>query len=374
MSHDPVYVTRPYLPPLDELMPDFREIWDSRVLTNSGPYHQALEKALAEYLEVEYVSLFCNATIALVTALQALKVSGEVVTTPYSFVATSHSLLWNNIRPVFADINPVTLNLDPDAIERAITEHTTAIMPVHCYGVPCDTEAIQKIADKYKLSVIYDAAHAFGVKRNSGNLFAEGDISVLSFHATKVFNTLEGGAIVCRTPEMKRHIDHLKNFGFVDEVTVVEAGINGKMNEMQAAIGLHQLSYLDDALSRRRIIDTRYREALHRVEGVNCMAVFKDAASNYAYFPVLINDAYPISRDALYALLRENGIFARRYFFPLISNFAMYQHFPSADPANLPVASQVARQVLCLPIYPELNDEDLQRIISLVQNPTGGNK
>lgn len=374
MSHDPVYVTRPYLPPLDELMPDFRKIWDSRVLTNSGPYHQALEKALAEYLEVEYVSLFCNATIALVTALQALKVSGEVVTTPYSFVATSHSLLWNNIRPVFADINPVTLNLDPDAIERAITEHTTAIMPVHCYGVPCDTEAIQKIADKYKLSVIYDAAHAFGVKRNSGNLFAEGDISVLSFHATKVFNTLEGGAIVCRTPEMKRHIDHLKNFGFVDEVTVVEAGINGKMNEMQAAIGLHQLSYLDDALSRRRIIDTRYREALHRVEGVNCMAVFKGAASNYAYFPVLINDAYPISRDALYALLRENGIFARRYFFPLISNFAMYQHFPSADPANLPVASQVACQVLCLPIYPELNDEDLQRIISLVQNPTGGNK
>ncbi len=374
MSHDPVYVTRPFLPPLEELMPDFSNIWETRVLTNSGPYHMALEKALADYLEVEHVSLFCNATIALVTALQALNVKGEVITTPYSFVATSHSLLWNNIQPVFADIDPVSLNLDPDAIERAITERTTAIMPVHCYGVPCDTDAIQKIADKYKLHVIYDAAHAFGVKRPSGNLFAAGDISVLSFHATKVFNTLEGGAIICRTPEMKRHIDHLKNFGFVDEVTVVEAGINGKMNEIQAAIGLHQLNYLEEALCRRRLIDTQYRQAFSQVEGVTCMAACNESISNCAYFPVLIHDNYPVTRDALYALLREHNIFARRYFFPLISDFDMYRHLPSANPANLPIAGQIASKVLCLPIYPELSDEDLQRIITLVQNPSGDKK
>lgn len=350
----PIYVTQPYLPPLEEFVPYLEKIWDTRILTNGGPFHQQLEQALCEYLGVEHIALFTNATIALVTALQALRVTGEVITTPYSFVATSHSLLWNAIKPVFADIDPNTLNLDPAKIEAAITPQTTAIMPVHCYGHPCDVEAIQKIADTYNLKVIYDAAHAFGVEDSNGSILRHGDLSVLSFHATKVFNTFEGGAIVCPDEKTKVHIDQLKNFGHVGEVTVVAPGINGKMSEFNAALGLLQLKYIDQALAGRKEIDTAYRERLKDVKGIHCLSDAGEKIANYAYFPILVGADYPISRDDLYQKLKGNGIHPRRYFYPLISDFPMYRGLPSAHRDNLPVATAAAQQVLCLPIYPNL--------------------
>ena len=365
---DPVYVTQPHLPPLQEFLPLLEQIWDSKVLTNGGPFHQRLERALCEHLGVPHIALFTNATIALVTALQALRITGEVITTPYSFVATAHSLLWNGIKPVFVDINPLTLNLDPDCIEAAITPQTTAIMPVHCYGHPCDVERIQAIADNYGLKVIYDAAHAFGVRCDCGSVLRHGDLSVLSFHATKVFNTFEGGAIVCPDAKTKTRIDHLKNFGFVDEVTVVAPGINGKMNEFQAALGLAQLRDIDGLIERRRAIDTRYRAGLAGARGITCLPHAGEARANHAYFPILVGDEHPVGRDALYAHMKAHGVHGRRYFHPLISEFPMYRGLPSASAANLPVATRTARQVICLPIYPHLALEDVDRIVDVVRS------
>ncbi|MFM2057737.1 MAG: UDP-4-amino-4-deoxy-L-arabinose--oxoglutarate aminotransferase n1 [Pseudomonadota bacterium] len=366
MSQKPIYVTQPFLPPLEEFSGYLEEIWQSKVLTNGGPFHQKLERALCEHLGVEHIALFANATIALVTALQALRITGEVITTPYSFVATAHSLLWNGIKPVFVDIDPDTLNIDPKKIEAAITPQTTAIMPVHCYGHPCDVAAIQRIADNYNLRVIYDAAHAFGVKDSGGSILRHGDLSVLSFHATKVFNTFEGGAIICPDARTKQRIDHLKNFGFVDEVTVVAPGINGKMSEFNAALGLLQLKYIDGVIARRGQIAHTYRERLHGVPGVHCINDAGEAVQNHSYFPVLIDTDFPISRDALYDEFRRHDVYARRYFYPLISEFPMYRGLPSAQPERLPVATQASRQVLCLPIYPDLSDADQSRIIELI--------
>jgi dTDP-4-amino-4,6-dideoxygalactose transaminase len=364
----PIYVTQPLLPPLEDFVPYLQQIWDNKWLTNNGPFHQKLEQALCEYLGVKHICLFTNGTLALVTALQALRITGEVITTPYSFVATAHSLLWNGIKPVFSDIDPVTLNLDPTKIEAAITPHTTAIMPVHCYGHPCDVDAIQRIADNYNLKVIYDAAHAFGVKDVRGSVLNYGDLSVLSFHATKVFNTFEGGAIICQDAKTKSHIDHLKNFGFVDEVTVVAAGINGKMSEINAAFGLLQLKGIDAALQKRADIDGLFRKGLADVKGIYCISPTIEKANNHAYFPILVKPDYPLSRDALFEKLRDGGIFARRYFYPLISDFPMYRGMPSAAPANLPVARKMAEQVICLPIYPELTADQTELIVGLIAN------
>ena len=364
--NQPIYVTQPYLPPLEEFIPYLEKIWNNKVLTNGGPFHQQLEEALCNYLGVEYISLFTNGTIALVTALQALRVTGEVITTPYSFVATSHSLLWNGIKPVFVDIDPNTLNLDPAKIEASITPQTTAIMPVHCYGHPCDTDAIQKIADNYNLKVIYDAAHAFGVQDTGGSVLRHGDLSVLSFHATKVFNTFEGGAIVCPDAKSKQRIDHLKNFGFVDEVTVVAPGINGKMSEFNAAMGLLQLKYIDKNIVQRKVIDLLYRERLKDVKGISCLQDSDEQVANYSYFPILVEAKYPLSREGLFHKLKEQGINARRYFYPLISDFPMYRGLASAHAGNLPVAKNAAEKIICLPIYPELDVENQERIMSII--------
>jgi dTDP-4-amino-4,6-dideoxygalactose transaminase len=366
-KHAPIYVTRPFLPPLEEFLPSLREIWDSRILTNGGPFHDRLETELCEYLGIKHISLFANCTIGLITAIQALGVSGEVITTPYTFTATAHSLLWNGIKPVFVDIDPHTLNLDPSRIEAAITPATTAIMPVHCYGHPCDVEAISKIANAHGLKVIYDAAHAFGVQLHNGSLLNYGDLSVLSFHATKVFNTFEGGAIVSPDAQTKCHIDQLKNFGFVDEITVATAGINGKMSEFNAALGLLQLRNIDQAITRRQEIDARYRRGLRTIKGIGCVRDAGERIANYAYFPILVRPDYPLSRNELYRVLRANGIHTRRYFYPLVSTFKMYCDLPSAQQASLPVASKVAEEVLCLPIYPELSESDVDRIISILQ-------
>lgn len=365
-SNKPIYVTQPTLPPLEEFLPYLQQIWDSKILTNGGPFHQQLEQALCDYLGVKHIALFTNGTIALVTALQALRITGEVITTPYSFVATSHSLLWNGIKPVFVDIDPLTLNLDPNQIEAAITPQTTAIMPVHCYGHPCDVERIQKIADSYGLKVIYDAAHAFGVQLRSGSVHNHGDLSVLSFHATKVFNTFEGGAIVCPDAKTKQRVDHLKNFGFVDEVTVVAPGINGKMSEFNAALGLLQLKSIDEVLRKRKAIDIRYRKGLAGVKGIHCLPDAGEKVANYAYFPILVRPEYPLNREGLYQKLRDNGIYARRYFYPLISDFPMYRGLPSAAQSNLPVARMAANEVICLPIYPALSDEQVDSILELI--------
>ena len=363
---EPVYVTQPAMPPLDEFIPYLQKIWNNKILTNGGPFHQQLEQALCDYLGVQHLALFSNGTLGLVTALQALRITGEVITTPYSFVATSHSLLWNGIKPVFADIDPHTLNLDPAKIEAAITPQTTAIMPVHCYGNPCDVQAIQKIADNYNLKVIYDAAHAFGVQDTGGSVLRHGDLSVLSFHATKVFNTFEGGAIICPDAKTKLRIDQLKNFGFVDEVTVVAPGINGKMSEINAAFGMLQLQHVEQALARRQAIDTAYREALENVPGIRCVQNSGQQVSNYSYFPIMVEADYPMDRDALYQKLKDNGIFARRYFYPLITSFPMYRGMPSAHRDNLPVAAAAAQKVICLPIYPNLGDESINRITALI--------
>jgi dTDP-4-amino-4,6-dideoxygalactose transaminase len=367
-ARKPIYVTQPYLPPLEELLPHLSEIWNSRILTNGGPYHQKLERALCDYLGVEHVSLFTNGTVALVTALQALRISGEVITTPYSFVATAHSLLWNGIKPVFVDIEPATLTLDPEKIEAAITPQTTAIMPVHCYGNPCKVEAIQRIADNYNLKVIYDAAHAFGVLYDGNSILKHGDLSVLSFHATKVFNTFEGGAIVSPDAKTKQRIDHLKNFGFVDEVTVVAPGINGKMSEFNAALGMLQLDHVRESIARRGEIEAAYRARLEGVRGIRCLPGVEHTVANHAYFPLLVESDYPLTREALYKKMRESEIYARRYFFPLISEFPMYRGLPSARRENLPVATDAASKVLCLPIHPQLSDTDVDRVIECLRH------
>lgn len=365
-----IFVTQPFLPPLEEFQPYLERIWESKCLTNSGPYHHELEEKLAGYLGVEHISLFANGTLALVTALQALRITGEVITTAFSFVATSHSLLWNGIKPVFIDISPGTFNLDPEKIEAAITPQTTAILPVHVYGYPCNVEKIQSIADTYGLKVIYDAAHAFGVDYKGASLLNHGDLSILSFHATKVFNTFEGGAIICRDAKTKKRIDDLKNFGHAGEVTVVAPGINGKMNEMQAAFGILQLKYIDKVIDRRCEIDARYRELLTSCSGISFPSLPDNTSYNYSYFPILVKNEFPISRDELNDELRRHGIYARRYFYPLISEFPMYRGLPSAVRENLPVADKAADQVLCLPIYPDLTNESIVRIVSIITGIT----
>jgi dTDP-4-amino-4,6-dideoxygalactose transaminase len=361
-----IFVTKPYLPPLDEFIPYLESIWKSKSLTNGGKFHQQLELELANYFGVEYVSLFANGTIALITALQSLKITGEVITTPYSFVATSNSLLWNGLKPIFVDIDPFTLNIDPKKIESVITPQTTAILPVHCYGHPCDVDAIQVIADKYNLKIIYDAAHAFGVKNGGGSILKHGDLSVLSLHSTKVFNTFEGGAIICNSLSTKTHIDQLKNFGFTGEITVAAAGINGKMSEFNAALGLLQLKHFDKVIEKRKQIDLTYRQGLDRIKGVKCLDNSNIAFSNYAYFPILINDDYCLSRDELFEKLKEIGINTRRYFYPLISEFPLYKDFSSSSRTNLPIAFQIANQVLCLPIYPDLSLDNVNEICKFI--------
>lgn len=364
-------VTQPFLPPLDEFLPYLEKIWESKQVTNGGQFHAQLEEALCRYLGVEYLSLFSNGTLALITALQAMKVTGEVITTPFSFVATTHALHWNGIRPVFADIDPTSMNLDPEKIEAAITPRTTAILPVHVYGNPCDVTTIGRIADRHGLRVLYDAAHAFGVRKNGQSVLNFGDMSVLSFHGTKIFNTFEGGAIICHDAQTKRHIDHLKNFGFADEVTVVKPGINGKMNELQAAFGLLQLQHIDRLVDERARIAERYRSAFQGIEGLELHEVSEHATRNYSYFPVRVTEAFPLTRDELYDALRLANIWARRYFYPLISEFPDYRSLSSATAANLPVATEVSRQILCLPIYPALDERSQNRVIDVVRKAAG---
>lgn len=367
MSTDkPIYVTQPFMPPLEEFIPYLREIWDSKFITNGGQFHQRLESALAEYLGVKHLALFTNGTLGLLTALQALRVTGEVITTPYSFAATAHSVLWNGLKPVFADIDPQTYNLDPDCIEAAITPQTTAIMPVHCYGTPCDVDRIQRIADTYGLKVIYDAAHAFGVTHRGDSLLNRGDLSVLSFHATKVFTTIEGGAIVCPDAKTKQRVDYLKNFGIADEVTVMAAGINGKMNEVQAAFGLMQLQHIDSLIEKRSKIARAYTQGLAGVPGIRVPCMLPDTRANHSYFPIFIDPTFAVSRDEVYERLKENRIIARRYFYPLLSSMPMYRGLASAAPGRLPHAAKAANEVLCLPIYPTLEEVDVQRVIETV--------
>ena len=365
----PTYVTQPSLPELEEFYPYLQKIWENKILTNNGPFHQQLEKELAVFLDVPYVSLFANGTLALVTALQVLRITGEVITTPYSFIATTHSLWWNNIKPVFADIESEFGNLDPEKIEAAITPKTTAILPVHVYGNPCKVKRIQEIAEIYGLKVIYDAAHCFGVKHLGQGICNFGDLSILSFHATKVFNTMEGGAIICHDEGTKRRIDYLKNFGFAGETTVVAPGINSKMNEMQAALGLVQLKHYQTNIAKRKNIADYYRQGLLDVKGITVLAEPYETESNYAYFPIFVNEReYGLNRDQLYDKLKQNKIFGRRYFYPLISEFSMYKGLDSAKPDNLPVAEKMADKVICLPIYPDLEIETAINICRIIKS------
>lgn len=367
MDNKIITVTSPLLPSLDEFQESLKDIWDKKWLTNNGIYHQKLEKALAEYLKVPYVCLFTNGTLPLLCALQALRITGEVITTPYSFVATTHTLWWNNIKPVFVDIDPVTCNIDPDRIEAAITPQTTAIMPVHVYGKPCDTERIQEIADKYGLKVIYDAAHAFGVEVNGKSILEAGDISTLSFHATKVYNTIEGGALVCHDEKTKQRIDYLKNFGFADEITVIGPGINGKMDEIRSAYGLINLKQVDSAIATRQKVANIYRNALRDVTGISFMDDMPGVRHNYSYFPIFIDkEKYGMTRDELYFKMKDQGVWGRRYFYPLISEFSTYRGLRSSRPENLPNAHKMADTVICLPMHHALSENDLNRIINSI--------
>lgn len=376
-----ITVTSPLLPNLDEFNEMLKEIWASKWITNMGQFHNQLEKALAEYLHVPYVCLFTNGTLPLMTALQALRITGEVITTPYSFVATTHSIWWNGCKPVFVDIDPVTGNMDPERIEAAITPATTCIMPVHCYGKPCNTKRIQEIADKYGLKVIYDAAHAFGLEvpaeeyglpaydeKGLAGIMNAGDMSTLSFHATKVFNTIEGGALVVRDEKTKKRIDNLKNFGITDEVTVVAPGINGKMDEMRSAYGLLNLKKVDAAIKARNEVAKKYRAALRDVPGVYFWDDMPGVRHNYSYFPIFINaDEFGMSRDNLYFKMKEEGVLSRRYFYPLISNFPTYRGLPSSNKENLPLGNKMAEEVLCLPMHHDLSDEDIHRVLNFFE-------
>ena len=370
-----ITVTSPLLPPLEEFILCLKQIWDSRWITNGGSFHQRLEKALADYLGVEYISLFTNGTLPLITALQALEIrEGEVITTPYSFVATSHAIWWNGLRPVFVDVDPVTGCMDPDRVEEAITPSTQAIMPVHVYGTPCDTERIQRIAAQYGLKVIYDAAHAFGIRRNGKSILLDGDISTLSFHATKTYNTIEGGALICHSAEMKQKIDYLRNFGFEDEVTVVAPGINSKMDEVRAAYGLLNLKHVEEAIAHRKEVATQYAEALKDVEGIGLYQPIVDSFDsdniklNYSYFPIFVDvERYGMTRDALYEELKSAGVYGRRYFYPLITDFEPYRNYPSASKANLPMANRMADGVVCLPMHHELKNVDVERVLNILK-------
>ena len=374
-----ITVTSPLLPPLEELIPYLQHIWDSKWITNNGSFHQLLEQELAAYLGVEYLSLFTNGTLPLITAFQALGIrQGEVITTPYSFVATSHSIWWNGLKPVFVDIEEDTCGIDPNKIEAAITPNTVAIMPVHCYGKPCKTAEIDAIAKKHNLKVIYDAAHAFGVTENGQSVLQAGDISTLSFHATKVYNTIEGGALICHSAEMKYHVDNLKNFGFRGETTVVAPGVNSKMDEMRAAYGLLNLRQVDAAIEARKQVAKQYVEALQDVQGIKIFQPMVDSFAsnlspltsnlNYSYFPIFVDEEqYGISRDALYEKMKANNVLGRRYFYPLITDFDPYKDIPSANPANLPVANKIANQVICLPMHHALSEEDVKRVLNCIR-------
>ncbi len=363
-----ITVTSPLLPDLNEFGSLLQDIWNSKWLTNNGDYHKKLEQELCDYLGVKYISLFSNGTLALITALQALQIKGEVITTPYSFVATTHSLWWHGLKPVFVDIDPISCNISPDKIEAAITPETTAILPVHVYGTPCDTKRIQAIADKHNLKIIYDAAHTFGVTQNGESLLNFGDLSILSFHATKVYSTIEGGAIICHDEKMKHRIDNLKNFGFRGETIVEEPGINAKMNEVQAAFGLLSLKLVDKAIEKRKYLSELYRENLAGIKGISCLQETKNVKHNYGYFPIFVNSKdYGMERDELYEKMKTENIFGRRYFYPLISNFSSYSQFPSSHPDHLPVANKIAGQVICLPLHHELNIEDIERTVDIIK-------
>lgn len=363
-----ITVTSPLLPDLEEFYSMLSKIWQSKWITNNGSFHKQLEKELAEYLKVPYISLFTNGTLPLITALQALRITGEVITTPYSFVATTHALWWNGIKPVFVDIDPATGNLDPNKIEAAITPKTTAIMPVHVYGNPCDIDAIQAIADKYGLKIIYDAAHAFGVKINGESILTAGDISTLSFHATKIYNTIEGGALVCHDAKTKQRIDYLKNFGFAGETEVVAPGINSKMDEIRAAYGLLNLKFVDAAIEARHKVADYYREAFTGIIGINMFQERNDVIYNYSYFPIFIDaKKYGMTRDELYFKMRNHNVLGRRYFYPLISEFSTYRGLLSAGKENLPVATKMSNNVICLPMHHSLTQEDIKRVINLIK-------
>jgi dTDP-4-amino-4,6-dideoxygalactose transaminase len=368
MSNDSIKVTSPLLPDLHELTELLKDIWDRKWITNNGQYHQQLEQALAEYLKVPFVSLFTNGTLPLLTALQALDIKGEVITTPYSFVATTHSIWWNGCQPVFVDIEEDTCGIDPDKIEAAITPRTTAIMPVHCYGHLVKMKRIQEIADRHGLKVIYDAAHAFGVEEDGESVLKAGDMSTLSFHATKVYNTLEGGALVVHDKETKRHIDYLKNFGFAGETEVVAPGINSKVDEVRCAYGLLNLKQVDAAIANRQKVAERYREALLDVPGIRFLEDMPGVRHNYSYFPIFVNTKeYGMTRDELYFKMQASGVYGRRYFYPLISTFSPYRDLPSAAPENLPVATKMANEVICLPMHHALSEEDVEKVIKLVK-------
>ena len=363
-----ILVTSPLLPNLEEFDDLLKDIWKSKWVTNNGWFHAQLETALCEYLKVPFLSLFTNGTLPLLTALQALRITGEVITTPYSFVATTHAIWWNGCKPVFVDIDSSNCGIDPDRIEAAITPRTTAIMPVHCYGKPCDTERIQAIADKYGLKVIYDAAHAFGVEVNGESVLNKGDLATLSFHATKVYNTLEGGALVMHDAETKKRIDYLKNFGFAGETEVVAPGINSKMDEVRAAYGLLNLKYVDEAIEKRHQVAVRYREALRNVKGIHFFEDMPGVKHNYSYFPVFVDaEEYGMTRDELYFKMQEQGVYGRRYFYPLISTFSTYCGLPSAAPENLPIATRMANEVICLPMHHGLSEEDVEKVCRNIQ-------
>ncbi|WP_136805338.1 DegT/DnrJ/EryC1/StrS family aminotransferase [Desulfosediminicola flagellatus] len=367
-----IFVTEPSLPPLAEFIPYLEEIWENKWLTNNGQFHQQFEQALAEYLGVRYVSLFTNGMIALQIGLQALRITGEVITTPFTFVATTHAIHWNSCTPVFCDIDPVTYNLDADKLESLITPKTTAIMPVHVYGNPCNVEKLQRIADTYGLKLFYDAAHAFGVRTHGESVLNFGDLSMLSFHATKVFNTFEGGALITNEPKLKQRIDFLKNFGFAGETTVVAPGANGKMDEFRAAFGLLQLKHIDEEIAKTRRVAERYRAALAEVPGITLMEDLPNVVHNYGYFPILVDEVrYGLSRDALYDKLKANGYYGRRYFYPLSSQFPSYRHLPSAEPGRMPVAEAITERVICLPIFANLADECVDRIAMLIKDVEG---
>ena len=367
MIDKPIYVTSPLLPSLEDFTFLLKEIWESKMLTNNGNFHQKLEEELAKYLKVPYLSLFTNGTLPLITALQAMRITGEVITTPFSFVATTHSLWWNGIKPVFVDIESETCNLDPSKIEAAITPRTTAIMPVHVYGKPCKTKEIQEIANKYGLKVIYDAAHAFGVEINGESILNFGDMATLSFHATKVYNTLEGGALVVHDEQTKKRIDYLKNFGFASETEVVAPGINSKVDEVRAAYGLLNLKQVDHAINSRRKVAIRYRDELQGVKGITFFNDIPGVRHNYSYFPIFINaEEYGMTRDELYFKMKEHNVFGRRYFYPLISTFSTYRGLDSANPDNLPIATQMSNNVICLPMHHALSENEVEYILQII--------
>lgn len=364
-----IKVTQPALPPLDEYIEYIKQIWDSKWITNQGPFHELFERLLAEYLGVKYISLFSNGTLALITAIKALDIKGEVITTPFSFVASTHSLWWNNIKPVFADIEKENLTLDAARVKKAITPNTSAILAVHVYGYPCQTDDLQQLASAYGLKIIYDAAHAFGVQKDGQSLLSFGDLSVLSFHATKVFNTIEGGAIVCHDEKMKHHIDNLRNFGYRDETIVEEPGINAKMNELQAAYGILQLKYVSGYIQKRKALVEAYREKLEGIPGLRYMDDISGIRPNYSYFPIFINgDTFGRERDDVYETLKQNGIFGRRYFYPLICEFPVYNELETSPETSLPIAYQASRQVICLPLYPDMDPDNVMKISHLIKS------